>query len=99
MAGSVEGYEIHSGIVRQNDCAPLYSFPGGTDGAIHPHKLIFGTFIHDVFRNTKFTRAFVNHLRSIKGLSQLNGPVPEHRVGADSAYERLARIIEENTTF
>ena len=55
----------------------LYVHPGGEDGAVHPDRPIFGTFIHDLFTNASFTRAFINFLRSRKHLGPLVGPLPD----------------------
>lgn len=75
-AGPVQGYEIHMGRIHYGNADPAYSHPTGLDGAVHPSRPILGTFIHDIFSNPRFTRAFVNMVRQAKGLAPLSGPLP-----------------------
>jgi adenosylcobyric acid synthase len=96
---TLSGYEIHSGLVRYGNCEPMFVYEGGCDGAIHPERLIFGTFIHDVFSNRAFTRAFVNNLRQKKGLPALTVEVPGPRDRAEDSYERLASVLEQCASF
>jgi len=98
-AGSITGYEIHGGVVRRGDCAPLYEFEGGVDGAIDPELRVCGTFIHDLFNNPQFSRLFINSLRERKGLPALCGPLPDRRGRSDEACDLLASSLEENTAF
>jgi adenosylcobyric acid synthase len=97
--GTLSGYEIHSGIVRYRNCKPMFEYVGGYDGAIHPEKLIFGTFIHDIFRNPAFRRTFVNNLRQKRGLPPLTAELSESRNRADESYEELAAILEQHASF
>jgi adenosylcobyric acid synthase len=93
-AGAVNGYEIHTGDVRYGASPPAFTHDGGLDGALDPDRLIFGTFIHDVFSNPAFTRVFIDSLRSRKGLTPLVGPLPQGRERMDDSYERLAAALE-----
>jgi len=77
----------------------MFEYVGGYDGAIHPEKLIFGTFIHDIFSNPAFRRAFVNNLRQKKGLPPLSTELSEPRNRADESYEELAAIVEQHASF
>lgn len=99
-AGPVNGYEIHCGKVSNSGCPALFTHSKGkdkdTDGAVHPDKPIFGTFIHDLFRNPRFCRAFVNYLRRRKGLSELLTPLPQPTQIEDSSLNLLADVIREN---
>ena len=97
--GTLSGYEIHSGTVQYRNCKPMFEYVGGYDGAIHPEKLIFGTFIHDIFSNPAFRRAFVNNLRQKKGLPPLSTELSEPRNRADESYEELAAIVEQHASF
>jgi adenosylcobyric acid synthase len=94
--GTVSGYEIHCGIVRRRNCTPLFRYDGGSDGAIHPEKLIFGTFIHDLFKNDRFTRTFINLLREKRGLRPLEGPFPRLRDIIDENCDTFAHILADN---
>lgn len=98
-AGRVAGYEIHSGDVRGGSHAPAFVYARGTDGAVHPDKFLFGTFIHDVFSAPAFTRAFINTLRRAKGLPDFVAELPPRAERADASYERLATLLEEHAGF
>jgi adenosylcobyric acid synthase len=99
QSGAVTGYEIHSGTVAYNTAKPAFSHENGVDGAVHPTRLIFGTFIHDVFSNPKFTRAFVNLLRRRKNLPTLATPLPLARDKMDESFEHLASMLKEKGGF
>lgn len=94
-AGPVEGYEIHMGRIRYGNAEPAYLHPAGPDGAVHPSRPILGTFIHDIFSNPQFTRAFVNLLRQAKGLAPLSGPLPLARDRMEGSYESLAAMLAQ----
>lgn len=93
--GTVSGYEIHCGTVRRRNCSPLFRYDGGSEGAIHPEKPIFGTFIHDLFKNDRFTRTFINLLREKKGLRPLEGPFPRLRDIIDENCDSFACVLAE----
>jgi adenosylcobyric acid synthase len=98
-AGLVEGYEIHMGRIHYGNAEPAYLHPAGPDGAVHPSRPILGTFIHDIFSNPQFTRAFVNMLREEKGLAPLSGPLPLARDRMEGSYENLAAMLAEYAKF
>jgi adenosylcobyric acid synthase len=95
-AGGITGYEIHCGTPQYGDCRPLFEYDGGRDGALHPSKAIWGTFIHDLFSNPKVTRELVNLWRVKKGLAPLQSPLRDRYVRADAAYEQLAGVLEKS---
>jgi adenosylcobyric acid synthase len=66
----------------------------GPDGAIDVERQIWGTFVHDLWKNARFTRAFVDWLRVRKGLHKLTSPLPNHRDRFEQSIERLADAIE-----
>jgi len=95
--GTVHGYEVHSGrVIDEGDIRPLYSFEGGYDGAVHPEKAIFGTFVHDLFRNPSFVHAFINFVRARKGLPRIENLPAEAQSSLDSNLDRIAKLIQEN---
>ncbi|WP_342378743.1 cobyric acid synthase [Myxococcus stipitatus] len=97
-AGEVSGYEIHSGLVRYASARPLYAYAGGVDGAVHERLPIFGTFIHDLFKNPRLSRAFIDLLRQRKGLPALTAPLCNHDTRREESYNRLAAALAEHLT-
>lgn len=94
VAGRVVGYEIHCGDVRYGACQPAFVHGGSIDGAVDTERSIFGTFIHDVFSNPAFTRAFIDLVRRDKGLAPLTGPLPRARERMEDSYEQLAAELD-----
>jgi adenosylcobyric acid synthase len=98
-AGPVDGYEIHMGDVRYGACSPGFVHDRGVDGAVDPERMIFGTFIHDIFSNPRFTRVFVDFVRRTKGLPPLAGSLPGGRERMNDSYERLAAALDQLRIF
>ena len=95
--GEISGYEIHCGEVEygENDI-PLFASDHGFDGAISNKPFMFGTFIHDIFKNPLFTRFLINYLREKKNLSPLTSPLIDTNNDFEKQCNYLASIIEEN---
>jgi adenosylcobyric acid synthase len=98
-AGPVVGYEIHCGDVHYGVCHPAFVHGGSVDGVVDAERSIFGTFIHDVFSNPAFTRAFINLIRRNKGLAPLTGPLPRARAHIEDNYEQLAAELDRLAIF
>jgi adenosylcobyric acid synthase len=96
--GKITGYEIHCGevIYGKND-SPLFISDHGLDGAISRHPFVFGTFIHDIFKNPQFTRTLINHLRERKQLSPLTSPLINPHADFETQCDHLANILQENS--
>ncbi len=92
-AGPIEGYEIHTGQPMYRGAPPLFESEGRLDGAIDSERMIWGTFVHDLWKNAAWTRAFVDWLRVRKGLPKLTAPLPDHRDRFEQSIERLADAI------
>jgi adenosylcobyric acid synthase len=94
-AGEILGYEIHYGEVEygRND-SPLFTSDHGFDGAISNKPLVFGTFIHDIFKNSLFTRSLVNYLREKKSLPPLTSPLIDPNDDFEKQCNYLANILE-----
>ncbi len=80
----VTGYEIHMGQTSNQSHPPAFKIvetPAGEeeycDGAISSSGLLLGTYIHGVFHNADFTRAFLSRLRQIRGLPASLDHCPE----------------------
>ena len=97
---TIQGYEIHMGrsTLRMDNSRSLLSI-GTREGQIfvfNQERGILGTYIHGIFDNDVFRRAFLNFVRKRKGLM----PLPtlfnykKYRLGQ---FDRLADWLEENS--
>jgi len=112
-AGSIEGYEIHCGRTLLGTARTLYKSADGdggggeatmgggdgADGAINADGNVFGTFVHDIFKNRNFTRSFVNKLRDKKGLGPLTSEPLAFQTSEENSYEQLAELLETECGF
>ncbi len=93
----IKGYEIHQG----------YSYPASEEkntiecifddemlkGAVKDN--IIGTYIHGIFDNSEFTNYFLNKVRKLKGLDNIeeNFSFSEYK---NREYDKLAQVLREN---
>ena len=70
---TIRGYEIHVGLTSRRQGGPCFRIldPDGDreDGAVSPDGLVWGTYIHGVFDDPSFRRAWINRVRTRKGLA------------------------------
>lgn len=94
----LEGYEIHMGRNRFGpDAHPFTRIlrRGGValderDGAANAEGNVMGTYLHGLFDNPAFLRAFANRLRVRRGLAPLAGAPVDVRAHKQAQYDRLA---------
>lgn len=103
----LSGYEIHTGeTVLSGDEKPLFKITkrGFTktdinDGVVSKEGMVWGTYIHGIFDNNSFRRAFINFLRSKKGLT-ISSFIHQDRISyqerKDREYDRLACLVRDN---
>ena len=91
----VEGYEIRMGrstserpfsIIYKINGEPAFEY----DGAIGERA--FGTYLHGVFHNLKFTEKFLNFLRVEKDLE----PLSLKKWSLEKEIERFSNVVREN---
>jgi adenosylcobyric acid synthase len=95
----ITGYEIHMGRTRSKE-APAFTIvgtPGGAasypDGAVNEAGTVFGTYLHGLFHNDGFRRAFLNNLRRSRGLAEAaSGAAPSR----DREYDKLADLVRSH---
>ena len=72
-AEMVRGYEIHVGLTVRGEGDPCFRILGEAghreDGAVSADGLVWGTYIHGVFDDPFFRRAWLNRVRVRKGLA------------------------------
>jgi len=96
----VIGYEIHMGQTIGDNTRPLFSVAQKTegqtdyiDGAVAHGGLIFGSYLHGLFDNANFRRAFISKLRQRKGLSA--APM-QPTASRQQQYDELAGIVRHS---
>jgi adenosylcobyric acid synthase len=94
----VNGYEIHLGqTVREAGSRSLFQIENDhTDGTISDSEAIWGTYLHGVFHNRSFTRAWLNHIRIQKGLEPVSGDVQTESERREASYEELAALVRKH---
>ncbi|MED0670917.1 cobyric acid synthase [Aneurinibacillus aneurinilyticus] len=95
---TVTGYEIHLGqTMREQGSRPLFRLDDGhTDGAVADGEAIWGTYLHGVFHNREFTRAWLNRIRLEKGMEPIAGGVHTESERREASYAALASLVREH---
>jgi adenosylcobyric acid synthase len=95
----ITGYEIHMGQTIHKNCQPAFQVletPQGKtdyiDGAVSNELLIFGSYIHGLFDNTRFTHILLNLLRQRLGLP--SGTAIS--INKEVQYDKLAELVRQN---
>ncbi len=97
----VVGYEIHQGRSRlieseegeqQSSYKPLFDDSGL--GLVDVSQSIWGSYLHGLFDNGPWRRAWLNHLRQQRGLPSLPTGVPNYREQREAVLNSLADIVE-----
>lgn len=93
----VAGYEIHQGRSRlveaeADSCHPLFDDTGL--GMVDNCQLVWGTYLHGIFDNGPWRRAWLNRLRQQRGLQSMPTGVSNYREERESLLNSLAATIE-----
>ncbi len=85
----IKGYEIHLGETSGPDCErPFATIDGRPEGASSSDGLVQGSYLHGLFSQDSFRRAFLNNLGvSVKGFS--------YDIKVEETLDRLANHIEK----
>ncbi|NES83034.1 MAG: cobyric acid synthase CobQ [Moorea sp. SIO2B7] len=97
----VEGYEIHQGRTRliqtenQNpESAYRPMFDDSGLGIVNHTQSIWGCYLHGLFDNGPWRRAWLNRLRQQRGLPSLPTGVTNYRVQRETVLNSLADLVE-----
>ena len=90
---TVSGCEIHQGLTTGEDSK--YSVTGEDNFALICKGNIIGTYIHGLFNSPKFTRKFLNKLRSKKGLAPILDYV-NMETHQETELKKLAKLMRIN---
>lgn len=93
----VSGYEIHQGRTRAieeevNTTQALFDDPNL--GVVDQDQAVWGTYLHGIFDNGPWRRAWLNRLRQQRGLRALPTGIANYREQREQMIDRLADSIE-----
>ena len=99
----VAGYEIHQGRTQMLDWEengvvfstykPL--FDDASLGMVDASLSVWGTYLHGIFDNGSWRRAWLNHLRQQQGLHSLPTNVPNYPEQREAILDSLADTVEQ----
>jgi adenosylcobyric acid synthase len=91
----VTGYEIHQGrtrAVESDTTLPLFDDP--TLGVVDSGQFVWGTYLHGLFDNGPWRRAWLNRLRQQRGLHSLPTGISNYREQRETLLDALADEVE-----
>jgi len=96
----LSGYEIHMGQTIFQDGSSAFRItetPQGAtdhlDGILNKDGSVMGTYLHGMFHNDEFRRAFLNSLRKRWGLPEIDSDTALEK--ADE-YDKLAELVRSS---
>ncbi|NEQ67792.1 MAG: cobyric acid synthase CobQ [Symploca sp. SIO2D2] len=98
----VTGYEIHQGrsqlleLSKKESSAYQPLFDDSSLGIVDATQLIWGSYLHGLFDNGPWRRAWLNHLRQRRGLSSLPTGVANYREQREAIFDSLADLVEKH---
>jgi adenosylcobyric acid synthase len=98
----VTGYEIHQGrshisdMVNKEDATGNYHplFDDSNLGVVDSTLSIWGTYLHGIFDNGPWRRAWLNRLRQQRGLKSLPTGISNYREQREATLDSLADVLE-----
>jgi adenosylcobyric acid synthase len=93
----VSGYEIHQGRTRPIEEEPEITHPLFDDvnlGVVDDSQSIWGTYLHGLFDNSPWRRAWLNRLRQQRGLGSLPTGMANYREQREAQLDQLADNIK-----
>ena len=89
---TVQGYEIHLGRTEGPDRArPLFTVNGQPEGARNPRGSVLGSYLHGMFSEDAFRRAFLASLGATPGTASYDSTVEET---LDALADHLATHVD-----
>ncbi|MBW4443049.1 MAG: cobyric acid synthase CobQ [Plectolyngbya sp. WJT66-NPBG17] len=92
----VSGYEIHQGRTRllEESEGTKALFDDPNLGVVDESQSVWGTYLHGIFDNGPWRRAWLNRLRQQRGLRSLPTGVANYREQREQMLDQLADSIE-----
>lgn len=91
----VAGYEIHQGrtrLIEGENIQQLFDDPNL--GVVDDSQSVWGAYLHGIFDNGPWRRAWLNRLRQQRGLKSLPTGVPNYREQRELMLNALADAVE-----
>ena len=93
---SVRGYEIHMGRTSGADCArPMLRIGARHDGAVSADGRVMGSYLHGIFADDSFRRAFLDDLARQRGRKGVFGQI-DFDARIDGVLDDLAEHMAAN---
>jgi adenosylcobyric acid synthase len=91
----VAGYEIHQGRTRliESEGGIQALFDDANLGVVDDSHSVWGTYLHGIFDNGPWRRAWLNRLRQQRGLKSLPTGVANYREQRELLLDQLADSI------
>lgn len=97
LGEEVRGYEIHHGrSFLTAPCDSLFILEDGRPEGVVRNGRIFGTYLHGLFDEGRFRRAFLNYVRSLRGLPPYPGESVSWQEFVDRELDRLVDFLLEH---
>lgn len=92
----VTGYEIHQGRSRlmEDATGTSFLFDDPNLGLVDIGQSVWGTYLHGIFDNGPWRRAWLNRLRQQRGLKSLPTGVSNYREQRETMLDTLADLVE-----
>ncbi|MHB1629216.1 MAG: cobyric acid synthase [Bacilli bacterium] len=99
---AVQGYEIHMGRTVHGDARRPFALTRSPsvagrqmEGAVSADGRTMGTYLHGIFHNDVFRTAWLNRIRSERGLPE-QGVSVRVQEARDAAYDRLETVMRKH---
>lgn len=93
----IVGYEIHQGrtqILENKTTQPL--FDDATLGVVDIQQSVWGTYLHGLFDNGPWRRAWLNYLRQQRGLPSMPTGISNYREQREAMLDSLADVVSKH---
>jgi adenosylcobyric acid synthase len=88
----VRGYEIHLGVTSGPDRArPMFTVDGQPEGAVRADRRVMGSYLHGMFTEDAFRRAFLASLGAVPGAESYDQTV---ETTLDALADHLATHVD-----
>jgi adenosylcobyric acid synthase len=99
----VDGYEIHQGHTqmiyqqsKQDQVVYAPIFDDSSLGIVDQSQSIWGCYLHGIFDNGAWRRAWLNNLRQKRGLSSLPTGISNYRQQREEMLDSLANLVAQH---